>query len=122
MNGSIAKLAESLGPDDFKLTKQLKIKGMQVSDEDLKLVMKKIPYPYTYLNSAERMAEPTPIDRQHFFNNLSNEEMTEEEYEVYKVICSRLNLLTNQDYHDLYLTLDVLLLSDIMERSRDIFS
>ncbi|GFW64833.1 uncharacterized protein TNCV_3066901 [Trichonephila clavipes] len=53
-----------------------------------------------------------------FFNSLTNENVTREDYEYAHHIWNIFQLHTLGDYHDLYVTVDVLLLSDIFENFR----
>ncbi|GFX95332.1 uncharacterized protein TNCV_849221 [Trichonephila clavipes] len=53
-----------------------------------------------------------------FFNSLTNENVSREDYEYAHHIWNIFQMHTLGDYHDLYVTVDVLLLSDIFENFR----
>ena len=53
----------------------------------------------------------TPIDT--FYSSLSEETITPEEYERSQKVWREFNIENMQQYHDLYLNLDVLLLADV---------
>ncbi|GFY31894.1 uncharacterized protein TNCV_2620311 [Trichonephila clavipes] len=53
-----------------------------------------------------------------FFNSLTNENVSREDYEYAHHIWNIFQMHTLGDYHDLYVTVDVLLLSDIFENLR----
>ncbi|GFY77593.1 uncharacterized protein TNIN_9661 [Trichonephila inaurata madagascariensis] len=53
-----------------------------------------------------------------FFNSLTNENASREDYEYAHQIWNIFKMRTLGDYHDLYVTVDVLLLSDIFENFR----
>eukprot|EP00732_Lithocolla_globosa_P000400 Lithocolla_globosa_v1_NODE_118_length_6146_cov_16.773600.p5 type:complete len:102 gc:universal NODE_118_length_6146_cov_16.773600:1503-1198(-) len=79
--------------------------------------MKKIPYPYEWMNS-ERLLENSPIAKENFYDSLNKKHISKINYEYYLEICERFNLKTNKDYHDLYLKLDICLLADVFENFR----
>ncbi|CAB4021894.1 DNA polymerase, partial [Paramuricea clavata] len=51
---------------------------------------------------------------------LTDEDITDKDYEHAKKVWKSFDMKTMHDYHDLYLKVDVLLLADIMERFREI--
>jgi hypothetical protein len=106
LNTSLEKLVNSLaksGYDQFQLTK----KRFPNSD----LLFAKGIYPYEYATDRSKFLETSlpPIDK--FYSSLTEECITPEEYERAKLIWTTFNCKTLQDYHDLYLMTDVLLLA-----------
>ena len=59
------------------------------------------------------LTELPPIDA--FYSSLSEESITLEEYERGQKVWREFNIENMQQYHDLYLNLDVLLLADVFE-------
>ena len=62
------------------------------------------------------LTELPPIDA--FYSSLSEETITPEEYERAQKVWREFNIENMQQYHDLYLNLDVLLLADVFENFR----
>ena len=62
------------------------------------------------------LTELPPIDS--FYNSLSEETIAPEEYERAQKMLREFNIENMQQYHDLYLNLDILLLADIYENFR----
>ena len=85
---------------------------------DSDLVFAKGNYPYEYLGGRDKfvLTELPPIDA--FYSSLSEETITPEEYERAQNVWREFNIENMQQYHDLYLNLDVLLLDDVFENCR----
>ena len=62
------------------------------------------------------LIELPPIDA--FYSSLSEETITPEEYERSQKMWREFNIKNMQQYHDLYLNLDFLLLADVFENFR----
>ena len=62
------------------------------------------------------LTELPPIDA--FYSSLSEETITSEEYERAQKVWREFNIENMQQYHDLFLNLDVLLLADVFENFR----
>ena len=91
---------------EFKYTNLLKKKGV---------------YPYEYIESVERLKETElpPIEK--FYSTLKKEGITKDEYIHAQRVWKYHNCKTLQDYHELYLKTDVLLLADAFENFRKFF-
>ena len=63
--------------------------------------------------------DPLTLTKLNFRNDLTGEDIGDEDFEFYKDICSRFNIKTLGEYHDLYLKSDVLLLSDVFENFKE---
>ena len=83
-----------------------------------KLFFQKQVYCYEYMDSFERFKETELPPKECFFSRLTNEGISDEDYEQAKELWTRLDCKTLQDYHDAYLTLDTLLLADVFENLR----
>lgn len=81
------------------------------------LLRKKGIYPYEYMDSFDKLREEKLPSHKDFYSKLIGEIVSEEEYEraleVFNSYCKNLG-----DYHDLYLKMDVLLLSEVFEGFR----
>ncbi|GFW75952.1 uncharacterized protein TNCV_3247171 [Trichonephila clavipes] len=75
-------------------------------------------YPYEYFDSFSKFYETQLPPQSAFFNSLTNENVSREDYEYAHHIWNIFQMHTLGDYHDLYVTVDVLLLSDIFENFR----
>ncbi|CAB3977324.1 Hypothetical predicted protein [Paramuricea clavata] len=92
--------------------------GISVIENDTKL--KKEAYPYEWMDGFSKFSEPSLPSKEKFFSSLTDENITDEDYEHAQKIWKSFGMKTMRDYHDLYLKTDVLLLADVMERFRGI--
>ena len=89
------------------------------SDADVDLLLRKGVYPYDYVVSEARLTETKQLPpRDAFFNRLTQEECSVENYEHAKRVWKAFNCQTLLDYHNLYLKCDVMLLADVFETFR----
>ena len=86
--------------------------------ESFNLMLGKGVYPYSYMDSWDKFDEPLP-ERDCFFNDLSDQELSENDYNRVVEIFNHFNLQTLGDLHDLYVKQDVLLLADVIENYRE---
>ena len=82
------------------------------------MLLKKGVYPYEYMNTWERFEETNLPPKEAFQNSLKNCNISDEEYAHAQNVWSQFDCKTIQDYHDIYLKTDVLLLADIFETFR----
>lgn len=82
------------------------------------LLRKKGVYPYEYMDSWSKYDEPQLPSKEHFYNNLKMNDISDEEYNHAKTIWKYFNIHSLGEYTDLYLKCDVLLLCDIFEKFR----
>ena len=75
-------------------------------------------YPYDYMDSFEKFHEKQLPSKEEFHSILSNEHITDEQYDHAQNVWKTFNLKTMGDYHDLYLKSDILLLADVFENFR----
>ena len=66
----------------------------------------------------EKFNETKLPSKEHYFNTLTDSDITDEEYTRAKLIFETFNLKTLGELHDLYVATDVLLLTNVMERYR----
>ena len=110
LTASLNTLIESLaadGNDKFSLT------ARHYPDTDL--VFAKGNYPYEYMDGRDTFlfTDLPPIDT--FYSSLSEETITPEEYDRAQKVWRKFGIENMQQYHDLYLNLDILLLADVFE-------
>lgn len=83
---------------------------------------KKGVYPYEYVDSLEKLINTMDLPRKEdFFSSLTQEDITEEEYEEAQKVWKRENCRTLLDYHNYYLKSDVMILKEAFEKFRDFF-
>ena len=83
------------------------------------LICQKEEFPYDYIDSLEKLEEKQLPDKKHFYNKLSDTEVTEENYQRALKAFEHFKCKNLGEYADLYLKIDVLLLADIFENFRD---
>lgn len=114
LNSSLDILSKTITEADFiYLRKEFNTK------EKFELLREKGIYPYDYMNSFSRFDEKCLPSKEQFYNSLTCEHITDEEYERALKIWKAFNIKTLGDYTDLYLKCDVLLLCDIFEKFRN---
>ena len=112
MNSSLEKLAGNLTsfPD-----LEHYFEGPQ-----LELVKRKGVYPYDYVNCISRLGETSLPPIECFYSKLNDTNISQEDYAHAQLVWDTFEMKTMKDYHDLYLTTDVLLLSCVFEEFRNI--
>ena len=113
LNASLADLVETLTPTDFMNIDR------EVKDNSSLLKVKGV-YPYDYVDSFERLKETKLPSKEAFYSKLDEEEISDEDYQHALNVWNTFNCRTIQDYHDLHLKSDVLLLADVFENFRKI--
>jgi len=75
-------------------------------------------YPYSYMDSRDRFAETKLPDQADFYNTLTEECLSDEDYQRAQAAWKRFDIRDMEQYHNHYLKLDVLLLTDVFEYFR----
>jgi hypothetical protein len=116
LNESLVSLVDNLkkgGLEKFVHTRQ------QYDDEvNFQLVSRKGVYPYEYMSSVERFCETTLPPISAFHSTLADSDISAEDYSHAQKVWETFGIANMQDYHDLYLKTDVLLLADVFEEFR----
>ena len=108
---SLANLVSNLQSSDFKNLNR-------VIKENTSLLTRKGIYPYDYVSSIEKLKETQLPSKKDFYSKIYDEEISEEDFQHAHNVWNTFNCQTLQDYHDLYLKSDVLLLADVFENFR----
>ena len=72
-------------------------------------------YPYDYIDAPERFLECQLPDIEKFNNTLTDEPLSQSDYEHAQTLWREFNICDMGEYHDLYVLTDVLLLADVFE-------
>ena len=114
----LGKLAENMRDEDLVYTQKA-----FPDPEQFQMMRKKGIFPYDLITSADMIKSKTPINfptREQFYNSLTDESITEKQWQhgrnVFERYCPNRTL---EEYHDLYLRCDVLLLADFFEKYRE---
>ncbi|OXA37790.1 hypothetical protein Fcan01_27432 [Folsomia candida] len=143
LSSSLENLTNTLkknNTDDFKLTKEifgkaeniLKLYNRGETDEEwieelakldtinVDLLLQKAAYPYTYMQSPANFEETQLPPIKEFYNDLNDQPLDQKVYDHATQVWESFNVQNLGDWHNLYVLLDVTLLADCMERSREI--
>ena len=108
---SLAELVSNLKPTDFKnINTYFK--------ENSLLLTRKGVYPYDYVSSIDILQETKLPSKDLFYSKLKDEHISDKDYQHAINVWNSLYCKTIQDYHDIYLKSDVLLLADVFENFR----
>ncbi len=83
------------------------------NDKQFKMMIRKGVFPYNWFNDQDKLQFTSLIPKDEFYNQLKEEHISEEQYKFYKAVWKEFKMTTFHEYYDLYLTTDVLLLTDI---------
>jgi len=104
---------DSLASDDYRYSHPYT--DPQLTPEQTeKFLSRKSFYPYTWLNEQQKLHFETLPLRESFFNDLTEENISEENYQFCQTIWEEFEMTKFEDYHLLYNLIDVLILTDIL--------
>ena len=89
------------------------------TEKCLDLLTEKGVYPYDYMNAFDKFNDEQLPSKEQFYSRLTEEDLTNDDYNKAKQIWKHFGIKSMGDYHDLYLKTDVLLLTDVFENFRD---
>lgn len=113
LSSSLDHLSKTLNPKDFK-----HLRTFFKEDNLFSLCLRKGVYCYDYVDSWEKYEETQLPDRSNFFNKLTSESITNEDYNHALKVWEKFGIKNLGEYTELYLKCDVLLLCDIFEKFR----
>jgi DNA polymerase type B, organellar and viral len=112
LNSSLEKLASNLKPEDFVQTKSY------WPADKVDLLLRKGVYPYDYMDGPDKMEVKQLPSREDFYSRLTEENVSEDQYQYAQRVWREFGCKNMGQYHDLYLTTDVLILADVFEAFR----
>ena len=110
LTASLDKLVDTLPEDAFKLTSKF--------SPAPHLTKQKAVYPYEYMTDLSKFDEPRLPPKHKFHSALGETDITDEDYDRARDIWTAYECKTMKDFHDAYLSTDVLLLADVFEHFR----
>ena len=112
MSSSLDKLVSNLPSEALKYTNK------QFKGGKFELMTRKGVYPYDYMDSFEKFNKTELPTKEEFYSILSDEHITDEDYQHAKNVWNTFKLQSMGEYHNLYLKSDILLLADVFENFR----
>ena len=82
------------------------------------MLLRKGVYPYEYMDGWDKFNETSIPNKESFYSNLTMENITETDYIHTNIVFEKFKLNNLDDYHDLYVQSDTLLLADVFENFR----
>ena len=83
------------------------------------LLLRKVVYPYQYMDNWERFNETSLPNKESFYSNLNMEDIDDIDYRHGNNVFKRFRLKDLEEYHNLYVQSDTLLLADVFENFRN---
>ena len=83
------------------------------------LLLRKVIYPYEYMDDWEKFNETSLPEIEDFYSHLNMEDITDADYAHAKRVCKDFEIKKIGEYHDLYVQSDTLLLADVFENLRN---
>lgn len=111
---SLEQLAKDLDRDDF-----VQLPKFCQNEKQLSLLRRKGVYPYDYMSSWDTYHETSLPPKEKFYSNLTDESISQDDYEHAKNVWDCFAIKNLGEYTDLYVKSDVLLLADIFEKFRN---
>ena len=94
----------------------------QFCNDDLNksvLLLRKVVYPYEYMDSWERFNETSTPNKKAFYSELNLEDITDKDYAHAQKVWDVFEIKNQSEYHDLYVLRDTLLLANVFQNFRD---
>jgi len=114
-HSSLDKVSNSMSIEqDFILTRE----HFSYLNANVNLILEKGIYPYSYMDSFEKFNETSLPAHCHFFNDLTDENVSLEQYEKAKTRWRELGITDMGMYHDTYMAGDTFILADALVKMR----
>lgn len=116
MAQSLANLASWIPENGKKLLYEEY--GKMYSQEQITMLERKGVFPYDYVDSLERLNETSLPPKAKFRNDLTDEDIEDEDYEFACSVWDQFGIKSLGEYSELYMKTDVLLLAVVFENFR----
>ena len=119
---AFADFAQHIEMTNIKTLKQ-KFPTMSLkyeNDEMFKMLLKKGVFPYAWFDNLNKLTRKNILSKEDFYNDLTKEHISDEEYQHYLNVMKTLQLNDFQEYLELYLKTDVLQLADVCNSYRQL--
>ena len=122
MNCSLSKMVENLANKNKENPLSLFPQLCSAFKDKSKatLLLRKGVYCYEYCNSFDTFKETELPEKEKNYNNLTNEHLSDEDYDFAKTVWREYSVKNLGEFHDIYLISDTVLLADCFESFRDI--
>lgn len=117
LNYSLADLVANLPSDGFNI---LNSEFQQYTQNKRDMLKRKGVYPYDFMSNIDKMKIEHLPKKQHFFSKLTNSNISDEEYAFAKRVWKEFGIKNMQNYTELYLKTDIVLLADVFEQFRSV--
>lgn len=97
----------------------LRTEFKNASEEQIQLLERKGVFCYDYVDSWEKLEDTSLPPKEAFHSKLTNNDISDEDYEFAVKVWNSFNIKTLGEYADLYLHVDVCLLAIVFENFRD---
>jgi hypothetical protein len=118
MPDSLETLADNLKTNTQDRYENFNNMKQHFNNEELELICQKGVYPYEYIDDVEKFKDTELPPIKAFYSKLKLSGISKQAYKHAKNVYHKFKCRTFQDYHDLYLKPDILLLSDVFENFR----
>ena len=113
MGSSLDRLVNNLKPEQFENVKKQ-------FDVNFDMLLRIEVSPYDWFNSFEKLDETQFPPKEAFYSKLNISNITDDDFEHALKVWDNFKIKTFREYDDLYMTLDVLLLTDVFENFRNV--
>jgi len=113
MASSLDKLVNNLKLEQFENVKKH-------FDVNFDMLLREGVFPYNWFTSLEKLDETQLPPKEAFHLKLNNSNIADDDFEHAITVCENFKMTTFHEYHDLYMKLDVSLLTDVFENFRSV--
>lgn len=119
MSASLSYLSSLLRGDE-KIILRKEFEKDNYSAEQMEMLERKGVFPYDYVDSYDRLSEIALPSKEQFYNRLNDEHISTEDYTFACDVWEKFQIKTIEEYSNLYMKTDILLLADVFENFRNI--
>ena len=118
MSYSLEQLGRELLNSGVEKFPHLRKQFPDIPDEKFRLLLRKGVYPYENMDRWEKLKQATLPSKDDFYNSLRAEACSDDDYSHAQLVWKEFNCHSMQEYQNLYLKTDVLILADIFHNFR----